>query len=847
MLVDQFTSLVVVLLLGAAVVSSVLGQTVEAIAIAAALVINAAIGFVTELRATKSMESLRGLGQPTSSVRRDGAIEEIPSTEIVPGDIVLLEEGVVVPADLRLVSCENLECNEAALTGESMPVEKSADAVSEDAALADRSSMAYMGTAVSRGAAEAVTVAIGMETELGRIASLVEEADEEATPLERRLETLARRLLWLVLALGVTVAGVGIAAGKPPRIMLETAIILAIAAVPEGLPIVSTVALARGMWRMARRRAVVNRLSSVETLGATSVILSDKTGTLTENSMTASVLATADGEAWVRGNGRHDQLRLEPARGAPVSPTHDRMIEILALCSNAELDDGGEVTRGDPMEVALLQLARGTGKPRSELLERWPEVREESFSSDTKMMATFHRDREAGLRVAVKGAPEAVLAASARVARAGTEPQELDPEERKRWSRRNHALADRGLRVLAVAEKQAESATDQPYRDLDLLGLVGLHDPPRQEVRPALDACQRAGIRVVLVTGDQPATARAVATELGITEDEEGEAMAGDGLDSALEEESEEIFSSPVIARVTPEQKLAMVEAYQKGGAVVGMTGDGVNDAPALKQADIGIAMGRRGTQAARDASDIVLEDDAFETIVAAVEQGRVIFENIRRFIIYLLSGNLGEILAVGAAALVDAPLPLLPVQILFINLLFDVFPALALGVGEGTAAVMSHAPRPAGESVLTRSHWTLVAIFGAQIAVCVLAVFAVALEFLDLPPSRAVAVSFLTFGFARLAHVFNMRDPAAGLVRNDVTANRYVWMAVLGCGLLLAGATLLPGIDSLLHVTALGVTEWALIGAGAVATLVIGQLVLLVQHRHDGRSTDPRQDRASA
>lgn len=834
-LLDQFASLVVLLLLAAALVSAVLGQTVEAVAIAAALVVNAAIGFVTEYRATRSMASLRRLSRPTARVRRDGATEEVPTAALVPGDIVLLEEGEVVPADLRLISCENLECNEAALTGESMPVDKSPDPVEEETELADRRNMAYMGTAVSRGAAEAAVVAIGMETELGHIASMVEEAGEDSTPLERRLERLARRLLWLVLVLGVALAVAGIAAGKAPKPMLETALILAIAAVPEGLPIVSTVALARGMWRMARRNAIVNRLASVETLGATSVILSDKTGTLTENSMSVSVLTSADGEVGVGSAGEEASAHFEPVDDAVDldSQTFDRMVEAVALCNNAELDgEEDEPGRGDPTEIALLELARARGTSRSELLERWPEVREESFSPDTKMMATFHRGEDNGVRVAVKGAPEAVLGACTRAAHADGKTTEMDSGARDRWAHRNRALAQRGLRVLAVAEKQANTESEEPYQGLVLLGLVGLHDPPRQEVKPALEACRRAGIRVVLVSGDQPATARAVAAELGITRGDEAPSITGAGLDEALADGDAELFDFPVLARVTPEQKLVTVEAYQEEGAVVGMTGDGVNDAPALKKADIGIAMGRRGTQAAREASDIVLEDDAFETIVAAVEQGRVIFDNIRRFIIYLLSGNLGEILAVGAAALVSAPLPLLPLQILFINLLFDVFPALALGVGEGTAAVMKRQPRPAHEPVLTRSHWILVAVFGAVIAASALAVFAVALEVLGLPPSRAVAVSFVTFGFARLAHVFNMRDPNAAVLKNDVTGNRYVWLAVLGCGLLLGSVGHLPGLSTLLHVTPLGIVEWSLIAAGGFSSLLLGQLVLAVQAR---------------
>lgn len=828
-LIDQFASPVVLLLLGAAVMSAVLWEVVEGLAIGVALVINAAIGFVTELRAARSMEALRRLGRPHARARRDGATREVPANELVVGDIVLLAEGDVVPADLRLVTSENLECNEATVTGESLPVAKVTEALDEDRPVTDRANMAFLGTTATRGESAGVVVATGMDTELGRIAALVEEAEQEATPLEKRLEGLARRLLWLVLGVGAVLAVVGVAAGSPPDTMIKTAIILAIAAVPEGLPIVSTVSLARGMWRMAQRNAVVNRLSSVETLGATTVILSDKTGTLTENRMRVRALFLPDGPVTV-ARGEDGGVRL--ARDGEAVKA-DALVKAAALCNNAALANG-EGERGDPMEVALLELAGELGHAREALLDDLPEIREESFTPDTLKMATFHRDGD-GFLVAVKGAPEAVLDVCTHV---GDEDSVLDEEEREAWREHNHALAGEGLRVLAVAQRHVCDAEADAYEELTLLGLVGFHDPPRVAVGPALDACRRAGVQVVLVTGDQPATAANVASELGIVDSlEAARALTGEALEAALEDESDALFEARVLARVTPEQKLDIVSAYQRRGEVVGMTGDGVNDAPALRKADIGIAMGQRGTQAAREASDIVLEDDAFETIEVAIEQGRIIFDNIRRFIVFLLSGNLGEILAVASAVLVGLPLPLRPLQILFINLLLDVFPALALGVGEGSAAVMDRPPRAVDEPVLTRHHWGVLTAFGAIIAASVLAVFVSCLTVLEMPASRAVSVSFLTFGFARLVHVFNMREPHVSPLRNDIVQNPFVWAAVAGCGVLLAAAAYVPGLSSLLSVVPLAPAEWGLVAAGALATLVFGQLFLAVL----GRAREPR------
>lgn len=844
-LLSQFGSLVVLLLLAAAAISAVVGQTAEAIAIAAALFINAAIGFFSELKALRSMEALRQIGQMETNVLRDGQAHRVAAERLVPGDIVLLQEGDVVPADLRVAVAEGLQCNEAALTGESMPVAKDTEPADDpEAPLAERFGMAYKGTSVTRGAGHGVVVATGMDTEIGRIAAMVQDAKEESTPLEQRLDELGRRLVWLVLGVAVVTGVAGAMAGANLLLLAETTIILAIAAVPEGLPIVATIALARGMWRMGHQNALVKRLSAVETLGATSVILSDKTGTLTENRMVVRRMVTAAG-ALERSPGERPGRGALYRDGVQVQGDDDALLRALlraaVLCNNARLAQSPEEhATGDPMEVALLEAGADAGLWHHALIERLPEEREESFDRKTNMMATFHRDNGGGgggdgYLIAVKGAPEAVIAACTRVMAAGDEAGEaLDAEGRRLWLANNVHMARDGLRVLAVAQGRAAALDADPYRDLTLLGLIGLYDPPRAAVKQALASCRAAGIRVVMVTGDQPATAASIAHTLGIVDHADAPVIEGKHLHAGMD--NAQLLAAPVFARVSPEQKLALVVAHQEANAVVGMTGDGVNDAPALKKADIGIAMGRRGTEVARETSDVVLGDDAFETIVMAVAQGRAIYDNIRKLIVYLLSGNLGEIMAVAGAALVGAPLPLLPLQILFINLLFDVFPALSLGVGKGSPDVMERRPRDPREPIVTGEHWGVIGGYGALIAASVLGAFAWALEVEGMPVAQAVSVSFLTFGFARLVHVFNMRSPGSGLLRNDIVQNPYVWGALALCTCLLIAAVYLPGLDTLLGVVEPGAVGWTIIAVGASVPLVVGQLAITATglwHRH--------------
>jgi P-type Ca2+ transporter type 2C len=835
-LADQFRNLVIAILAVAAIVSFAMGEIVQMAAILAAISVNAAIGFVTEWKAIRSMEALRSLGTVQARVTRNGTSATVDSEDLVPGDVVLLDAGDVVTADLRLIEANGLTCDEASLTGESVPVTKTTDAVEAKAPLAERTSMAFKGTAVTGGSGAGVVVATGMQTELGGIARMTSEASEEATPLEKRLDRLARNLVVVTLIVAAVIAVLGWLGGKDLVSMLETAVALAVAAVPEGLPIVATVALARGMWRMARRNAVVERLAAVETLGSTSVIFADKTGTLTQNRMRVSRLALPGGDEDVPWD--------EDARPAEPPALARRLLEVAALCNNAELDGkAGKTERanhpsgtGDPMEIALLHAAAAIDLGRHRLLDKQPEEREESFDADTRMMATFHA-AGTGFLVAVKGAPEAVLEVSTHVATEDGDAHTLSADDRERWNGRVQRLAEQGFRVLAFAEGHVQRPDGDPYADLTLLGLAGLVDPPRSDAADAIEQCRKAGIRVIMVTGDQPVTATAIARQVGLAD--EPRSMVGSDLpqmgDDTDERTHEALREHHVFARVSPAQKLDLIRLWQKAGAVVAMTGDGVNDAPALKKADVGIAMGKRGTDVAREAADIVLKDDAFPTIVAAIEQGRTIFENIRRFIVYLLSGNLGQVLAVGACAVIGAPLPLLPLQILYINLVLDVFPALALGVGESPEGIMDRDPRDPKEPVLTRRHWIATALWGALIAASVTTVFFVALA-QDLGQDAAVTIGFLSFALARLWHVFNMREAGTGLIRNEVVRNRWVWYAIAVCLGLTAAAAWLPGLSTILDVVRLDGAGWMLVLAGSLAPLLVGQVVLGLMPRPTAR-----------
>jgi Ca2+-transporting ATPase len=825
-LIEQFKSLIVLLLFAAAALSFVLGEWVDGAAILAVILINAAIGFLTELRAVRSMEALQQMVSVETRVRRDGQEHRIKAESLVPGDIVIAEGGDVVTADIRLFEASRLQVNESSLTGESVPVRKSLDRLPADVPLAERSNMLFKGTHVTQGASKGVVVATGMETELGHISELVQEAEAEFTPLEKRLDKLGRRLVWATLVILLVVTGVGILRGKEALLMFETGVALAVAAIPEGLPIVATIALARGMMRMANRNALINQLAAVETLGSTNVICTDKTGTLTENQMTVIEMQIPAGEFSLSGRGSEpegdftqDGQRIDPAENRALR----QALRAGVLCNNASLDHEGEAV-GDPVEAALLVAGAKAGLNRDWLLDQLPETREVAFDPDVKMMATFHEENDHYL-IAVKGAPESVLDAS--VYELGSEQAtELTQADREAWQERGQTMARNGLRVLALADKTSSEKDADPYQELRFLGLAGLLDPPREDVRSSIDKCHQAGVRVIMITGDHPETARKVALAVGLIEDENASVLRGQDLVDLNGQDEEHVLESPILARVTPKQKLDLIGAHQQSGAVVAMTGDGVNDAPALKKSDIGIAMGQRGTQVAQEAADMVLQDDAFLTIVEAIAQGRIIFENIRKFVLYLLSCNISEIMTVFLATLIDTPLPIQPLQILYLNLVTDVFPALALGVGEGDPAIMDRSPRDPKEPILTRRHWSSISIYGLLITVVTLAALMLAMQWLGKTQGEAVTISFLTLAFAQLWHVFNMGNRGRPIWRNEITRNPYIWMALALCTLLLLAATYLPLLSGVLGTVPPGLDGWLLVAGFSLAPLTCGQIL---------------------
>lgn len=832
-LANQFKSIIVWLLVAAAATSFVLGDLAEGIAIVVVLLLNGAIGFFTELRATRSMEALMRLTEVRTRVRRNGKLREVDAHDLVPGDIVVLEAGDIVTADLRLVAASNLRCDESLLTGESVPVTKGVSTLAPDTVIGDRVNMAFSGTAVTQGTGEGIAVATGMESELGRISALAQTADSESSPLERRLDRLGHKLVWLTLGLAVLTSLAGILRGHQIADMVQTGVALAVAAIPEGLPVVATLSLARGMWRMAKRNALITHLSSVETLGATTLIVTDKTGTLTENRMTVTGYLLAERD--VKAESRNGEIgfsagtdTLDPEADAALS----NALAIGVLCSTAELGDGsGGSTTGDPMEIALLRAASGAGMTRASLAGRFREVKRYAFDPDRKMMATVHACEE-GSFYAVKGAPEAVVEVCDRaLTDEGEKP--IDEAGRTSWIERNSRAAKDGLRLIALAMKTARSETENPYVGLTLVALVCFLDPLRKDVQDAIRASREAGVRVVMMTGDHAETAANIARQAGLASPAMSIFAGRDLVDLDPQctdpDLRERLSNADVFARVAPDTKLKLVSLFQDNGHVVAMTGDGVNDAPALRKADIGIAMGQRGTQVAREAADMVLKDDAFSTIIAAMRQGRIIFDNIRKFVVYLMSCNVSEVLLVGIAVGAGLPVPLLPLQILFLNLVTDVFPAFALGLGRGEEDIMRQPPRDPREAIVDGRRWALIGALGITIMGATLGAFAVALFQLDLAPAQAVTVAFVTLALAQLWNVFNVRHATQGVFLNDITRNPYVWGALGLCLGLVALAVWHPGLSALLGLPLPGVEGLVLAGVMSLLPLAAGQAGLIM------------------
>ena len=844
MIAHQFRSLVVGLLVAAAGVALVMGERIEAIAILIVIALNAAIGVLPEWKAEQALDSLRKETVAVAHVIRDGEPRQIEARDLVPGDLVVLSAGNRVPADGRLVQQSQLRVEESALTGESVSVAKTVEPLSgRDAPIGDRVNMVYMGTAVADGHARFVVTATGTRTEIGQIGALVAATATRRTPIEEKLSQLGRVLVAVVLALSAIIVLAGWLRGNEFLYMLEVGISLAIAAVPEGLPAVTTMTLALGVRRMARTHALVRHLPAVETLGSTTVICTDKTGTLTRNEMTVRAFHVGGRRVEVTGTGYAPTGEFRSA-GTAVDTSGGPLglaLHIGMLCNDASVDrrEGTTAILGDPTEAALIVAAEKAGVDRHALERELPRVAEIPFSSETKRMATVHRAASGKTVAYVKGSPGTLLAASASES-SGDGAVPLAQADRERWEEVNRTLAGSGLRVLALAYRELGEGwrPDDLNRDLVFVGLVGMSDPLRDEARETIAICRGAGIRPIMITGDQPVTAAEVARQLGIDRDAEGRALRTvharelAGLDEAGWRNI--VGQAAVFARVSPRHKLQIVEALQRDGHVVAMTGDGVNDAPALQQADIGVAMGIKGTEVAKDTSDMIITDDNFATIVRAVEQGRIIVHNILRFIHYLFSCNFAEIVVVFASIMLGWPLPIGALQILWLNMITDVFPALALALEPSAPDTMRRSPRSVSEPLLSRSFVFLIAWQGLLLAGVTLGAFSLGLRWHGDDPEglrRATTIAFMTLALAQVLHAFNARSRVRSALTRLFT-NGWLWSAVVLCVVLQLAAVYVPWLRAALRTAPPNGRDWLLIVAASLMPVLVVELFKAVAGR---------------
>jgi Ca2+-transporting ATPase len=821
-LLDQLKSLLVIILLGAVVVALALGEWVDASVVGAIVIINAILGLVQDARAERALAALKRMSSPLAQVLRENRVMEIPTQELVPGDLVLLASGSKIPADARLLKGVNLQVDEAPLTGESLPVEKEEPALPEQTPLADRHNMLYMGTTVTYGRGEAVVVSTGMATEIGKIATLLQKSTKEITPLQRNLEQVGRILAILVGAVCLLVLGVGALHGIPLLTMFLIAVSLAVAAIPEGLPAIVTIVLALGTQRMAKRGAIVRHLPAVETLGSTSVICSDKTGTLTLNEMMVEKIVTPSDRYEVTGSGYEPggEVYLDEQPIVQLPSSLELLLRAATLNTDATLQqtDGQWQIVGDPTEGALVVLAAKNGFWKEQLEQEYQRIDEVPFSSERKMMTTvFHSD--AATWVFSKGAPDLLLNSCTHY-RQEQDEHPLTLEWRERFERQNAELAREGLRVLGIAYRQTQREETHWEQGMVFLGLAAMRDPARAEAKQAIATCRQAGIKPVMITGDHLLTATAIGSQLNLI-GHEREAITGTELSTWSDPEL--LQAAPhisVYARVSPEDKVRILTAYQRLGNVVAMTGDGVNDAPALKKADIGVAMGITGTDVTKEAADMILTDDNFATIVSAVEEGRTIFTNIRKFLSFLLSCNLGEVLSVflgfflfpAAGVLLTAP------QILWMNLVTDGLPALALGMDPAAADVMQHPPRPRREGVFTRPLYLWIAISALIMTAGTLLAF----WFGNGEGGRGQSMAFTTLVLLELLFALNSRSQPGGARRVAFFQNRYLLWACLGSLLLQLALLYVPFLNDLFETVPLSGLDWGIIAAICAGCMIV-------------------------
>ena len=829
MLIDQFKDVLIIILLASAAVSTLLGEVTDAIVITIIVILNAVMSVLQEFKAEKSLNALKKMTVPETLVIRGGHKKKIQSPKLVPGDVVFLESGDRIPADLRLAEVTDMRIQESVLTGESEAVEKNTDIVkTQDTSLGDRTNMAYMGTSVIAGRGKGIVVATGMNTEMGQIAGMLQEQKQELTPLQKKLNQVGKNLGIIILFVIAIVVLLGCLRGIDFFEMFMTGIALAVAAVPEGLPAVVTIVLALGVQQMIKRNAIIRRLPAVETLGATTVICSDKTGTLTQNQMTVQKVVMVNRVIDVEDSG-YEPFGQFKQNEISIQPSDDRSLSLLfkgaTLCNNSSLKHDEDNQKwdiiGDPTEGALIVAASKAGYQKEALENEYPRLKELPFDSERKRMSTIHQSPDGKILLFVKGAPDQIIERCKNYMDNGKFDR-LSKSIRNKISEQNQKLASSALRVLAIAcreitlpekdkiKNKVKLDIDKTEDQLTYLGLIAMIDPPRKEALQAVQTCRRAGIKPIMITGDYSLTAQAIAVELGIYHTGD-RIITGIELEKISQAELEEIvLETTIFARVSPRHKQRIVRALQKNRQVVAMTGDGVNDAPALKESDIGVAMGITGTDVSKEAADMILTDDNFSSIVSAVEEGRKIYQNIRKFIRYLLSCNLGEIITIFMAILIGLPRPLLPIQILWVNLVTDGFPALALGLDPAEMDLMKCPPREPNEGIFSGKMGFNIFSQGFFIGIITLIAFYYGYTHYSLEVARTMA--FGTLSFVQLWQSINSRSDRFSVLQLGLFTNTYLIAAILISGTLQLSVMLIPYLQDVFDVMPLSCSQWLIV-----------------------------------
>jgi len=844
---EQFKNYLILILVAATIIALFLGDFTDALVISVVIILNAILGFYQEYRAEKSIEALKKLTAPKAVVIREGCEETILASELVPGDLVLMETGERVPADIRFSECTSLEIDESLLTGESVPVKKRVERLEvKTLSVAERNNMAYMGTIVTRGRGRGYVVSTGMKTEIGRIAELIQTVESEETPLQVKLRDLAKKLTYIVIIICLIVFFTGILREGSIFDMFLNSVGLAVAAIPESLPAVVTITLALGVQRMAKRNAIIRKLPAVETLGSATVICSDKTGTFTRNEMTVRKICTNNNIFEVtnvgyepKGEFYNNGSKINPNENSSLSLT----LTIGALCNNAKLEKNENwCIIGDPTEGALIVAAEKAGIKQKVITKQYPRIGEIPFESERKAMSTIHKTPE-GTEVAyVKGAAEVILNLSNAIYSDG-QIRELTGKEKEEILKINQEMASDALRVLAVAYKELPNAyqeytPENVENNLIFVGLMGMLDPPREEAVSAVQKCKKAGIKVVMITGDNEFTAKAIAKELGLLEGD-GKTLTGAELENMSDAQLDKIVQEvTVYARVSPEHKLRIVNSLKKKNHIVAMTGDGVNDAPALRKADIGVAMGITGTDVAKEASEMILADDNFASSVAAVEEGRIIYNNIKKAIYYLLSTNIGEILIIFIGLIIGLPIPIVAVQILWINLVTDSFPALALSVDSAEADIMLRPPRNPKEPVITRKMIYNMTVVATVMCVSTLLLYSSALgvfsplgiSYSNLDTARTIA--FTNMVFLQLFHTFIVHSQRESIFKIGTFSNRYIILATVISLILQLAVVYLPQLQTLFHTTPLSLLELVIVVLGSSSIIFATEVVKFFERR---------------